>query len=294
MALVVSAAGCSVKRYAVDTVGDMLAYGDSVYEQDDDLVLVGDALPFSLKLVESLLSQSPQHYGLLLTAGRGFVLYSYAYVQFEADRVATNNLDRALELRHRARRLYLRALDYALRGLELTYPGLASRLAENPQQALRMISSEDAERAVPMLYWSAAALGLAISVSRHDAALLARLPEVDALVARALELDERWNAGTLHEFKVTLAAAGRLQADPGEIRRHYERALELSEGKRASLYVAYAEAASIPRQDRKEFRELLDKALAVNIDEQPQNRLINALAQRRAQWLEGRIDELFL
>ena len=39
-----------------------------MYETDDDLVLVGDALPFGLKLTESLLAQSPNHRGLLLTA----------------------------------------------------------------------------------------------------------------------------------------------------------------------------------------------------------------------------------
>jgi predicted anti-sigma-YlaC factor YlaD len=272
----------------------MLASGDSVYERDDDLILVGDALPFSLKLVESLLSQSPQHYGLLLTASRGFVLYSYAYVHFDADQLATDDLDRALELRHRGRRLYLRAFDYALRALEIMYPGFAVRLGKDPQQAVREVSPEDSARAVPLLYWGAAALGLAISVSRHNAALLARLPEVDALLARALELDEGWNAGTLHEFQVTLAAAGRLRADDEAIRRHYQRALQLSQGRRASLYVAYAEAASIPNQNRAEFRELLDKALTIDIDEEPEHRLINALAQRRAKWLQGRIDELFL
>ncbi len=291
---IVLGAGCSIKRFTVNSIGDLLASGDSVYERDDDLILVGDALPFSLKLVESLLTQSPQHYGLLLTASRGFVLYSYAYVHFEADRTANDDLDRALELRHRARRLYLRALDYGLRALELSYPGFARRLVEDPQQAVHEVSPQDAARVVPLLYWTAAALGLAISVSRHDAALLARLPEVDALLARALELDEGWNAGTLHEFQVTLAAAGRMHADNDVIRRHYQRALQLSHGRRASLYVAYAEAASIPNQNREEFSELLDKALSVDIDDEPEHRLINALAQRRAKWLRGRIDEFFL
>ncbi len=286
--------GCSVKRFTVNTVGDLLASGDSVYERDDDLILVGDALPFSLKLVESLLSQSPQHYGLLLTASRGFVLYSYAYVQFEADRKANDDLDLALELRRRARRLYLRALDYALRALELTHSGFATRLGEDPQQAVHEILPEEAARVVPVLYWSAAALGLAVSVSRHDAALLARLPEVDAMLARALELDEAWNGGTLHEFRVTLAAAGRVHANVDVIRRHYQRALQLSRGGRASLFVAYAEAASIPTQNREEFSELLDKALSIDIDDDPEHRLINSLAQRRARWLKGRIDELFL
>ncbi|MCK5622107.1 MAG: hypothetical protein KAJ11_07455, partial [Alphaproteobacteria bacterium] len=67
---------------AVDTLGDMLASGDSVFTEDDDIELIGEALPFSLKLVESLLAESPDHRGLLLAAARGYVLYSYAYVHF--------------------------------------------------------------------------------------------------------------------------------------------------------------------------------------------------------------------
>jgi hypothetical protein len=98
-----AAGGCSVKTYAINMVGNALASGDSVYETDDDLDLVGQALPFGLKLTESLLSQSPQHRGLLLTACRGFTLYSYAYIEYEASTISEVDLDRARALRVRAR-----------------------------------------------------------------------------------------------------------------------------------------------------------------------------------------------
>ena len=52
--------GCSLRTYAINMVGDALASGDSVYETDEDLELVGDALPFGLKLTESLLNESPE------------------------------------------------------------------------------------------------------------------------------------------------------------------------------------------------------------------------------------------
>ena len=41
----------------------------------------------------------------------------------------------------------------------------------------------------------AAALGLAISASLDDASMLARLPEVEAMMNRGLELDESWADG---------------------------------------------------------------------------------------------------
>jgi hypothetical protein len=85
---------CSLRTYAVNTVGNALASGNSVYESDADIELVGAALPFGLKLTESLLAESPKHDGLLLTACRGFTMYSYAYVAFDAERLSDEDLRR--------------------------------------------------------------------------------------------------------------------------------------------------------------------------------------------------------
>jgi len=43
-----------------------------MFASDDDPELVREAVPFSLKLIESLLEQSPQHRGLLYAASSGF------------------------------------------------------------------------------------------------------------------------------------------------------------------------------------------------------------------------------
>ena len=115
--------GCSLKTYAINMVGDALAEGDSVYETDDDIELVGDALPFGLKLTESLLNESPDHRGLLLTACRGFSLYAYAYVDYPSEVAMESDIDLGRTMRTRARRLYQRALDYCLRGLSRDHRG---------------------------------------------------------------------------------------------------------------------------------------------------------------------------
>jgi predicted anti-sigma-YlaC factor YlaD len=294
LAVAILTSGCSVKTYAINMVGNALASGDSVYETDDDLELVGAALPFGLKLTESLLAQSPNHSGLLLTACRGFVLYAYAYVDFPAQVAGHEDLDRARALRDRASRLYLRGYRYGIRAIERSYPGFGQALLANPAAAVRTVRSTRADRDVPLLYWTAASLGLAISVSRGDAALLARLPEVRALLDRAIELDEAWDAGALHEFELTLAGSGPGELDAESITRHFDRAVELSKGRSAGAYLAYAEAVSVPQQNAAEFRALIARALAVDVDADPQNRLVNQLARRRALWLASRIDELIL
>ena len=287
--------GCSLKKYAINKIGDTLASGNSVYESDEDIELVGAALPFGLKLMESLLAESPNHRGLLVSACQGFVLYSYAYVDYEAQLAEDEDLDRARALRARARKLYLRAFRYGMRGLEVSYPGLESNLVADPAAAVAMIhNKKKKQQDVPLLYWTGASLGLAISVSLSDAALLARLPEVEAMLDRALDLDESWDAGALHDFKIQLAAAQLGDPDYEAMGNHYRRALALSEGKSAGLYVVYAEAVSLPKQNQAEFRSLLQKALSVDPDETPQTRLVNLLAHRRARWLLARIDDLIL
>lgn len=283
--------GCSIQKYAIGKVGDALASGGSVYESDDDLELVGDALPFSLKLVESLLAETPRHRGLLQTACKGFTTYSYVYVHNQADVTAERNLAEARRLRLRARKLYLRAHRYGLRAIEVDYPGIRRELFSDPFTAVTRV---DEPKHVPALYWSAASLGLAITVSKNDAVLLARLPEVEALLNRALELEPGWNAGALPEFRLVLSAAGPGSYDDVAAKRDYETALSLSEGRRAGLYVAYAEAVSIPNQDREEFLKLLRLALALDPDENVENRLANLVAQRRARWLMERTDDLIL
>jgi predicted anti-sigma-YlaC factor YlaD len=292
LAILVAGSGCSLKTYAVNMVGDALSSGDSVYETDDDLELVGAALPFGLKLTESLLVQSPNHPGLLLTACRGFVLYSYAYVGYAAEVSADEDLDRARIGRLRARRLYTRAFRYCIRGLERSHPGFGEALLQDSRAAVARLANKDAAQNVPLVYWTAASLGLAISVSADDAAMLARLPDVHALLDRALELDEAWDEGALHEFKIVLAGATTGERDVPLIKKHYDRAIALSRGKSASVHLAYAEAVSVPRQDGAEFRTLIERALAVDADANPNNRLVNLLAHRRARWLASRADEL--
>ncbi len=286
--------GCSIRRTAVNMVGDALASGSSVYETDEDVELVVDALPFGLKFMEGLLAESPNHPGLLLTLCKGFVLYSYANVDYEAVVAEEIDLDRARALKKRARKLYLRALEYGFRSLEHSYPGFEDQLFFEPEKAVERIEGKNKKWDLSFLYYSAAALGSAISISRDDAAMLARLPEVEAMIDRGLELDETWGDGSFHEIKIKLAAAKVGESDQNLIRKHYKRALELSQGRHAGLYLDYAEAVSIVNQDRSEFLFLVEQVLAMDPDKHPEDRLLNLIAQRRALWLLDRIDELFL
>ncbi len=284
--------GCSFKRFAVNRLSDALAAGSSVCVTDDDPELVGAALPFALKTIESLLLQSPHHKGLLLAATSGFTQYAYAFVQTEADYVEDSNLAQAKALRERAGRLYRRALGYGMRGLEEVQPGLLKSLRSDPTAALARFRREN----VAQLYWTAVAWGAAIALNKTDTELGADLPQVEALMRRALELDESYGQGSIYDFFIVYDG-GRPAAAGGSLERariSLRRALQLSNGQRAAPLVSFAETVAVSLQSRAEFVRLLNQALTIDVNALPEQRLANVIAQQRARWLLARMDRLFV
>ena len=289
------ASGCSIKKYAINQVGDVLASGGSVFESDSDLELVGDALPFSL--------EAPG----------------------EPDRRVTEASGAPPRRVARVHRLQLRVRPLRRRSACGRRSGRGSKAPRTRPRPLSTRPRLRSPRTGPALSttWRNAHPGSREGGQPHrakpqegrpSAALLdRRLPRSRHIrgrrttprfwlafrkskrsSSRALELDESWDEGTLHEFAITLAGAKGGELDLGSLREHYDRALALSNGKRASLFLVYAETISVPAQQAREFRELLNRALAVDLDAHPELRFANGLARRRARWLLDRIDELFL
>jgi len=284
---------CSPKTMIVNSVGNALAGESSSWGRDDDPDLVRDAAPFALKTIESLIEQSPNHAGLLLAASSGFAEYSYAFVESDAGYIEGTDLAAATALRARARKLYRRAREYGLRGLEVGSPGFRSTLRSDPARAVAAVTSKDD---VPLLYWTAASWALEISLAKQDAELTADLPLTGMMIHRALELDEAYGGGALYDFLIAYDG-GRPAAAGGSValaRSDLEKALAFAGGTRAAPYVAFAETVSVATQDRAEFAKLLNEALAVDPNRAPEQRLANLIAQKRARWLLGRADELFI
>ncbi len=283
--------GCSVKKFAINKLGDSFANSGTTFASDEDIELVGDALPFSLKLMEGLLAESPKHGGLLFAASSGFTQYAYVYVQQPADELEDRDFAKSTAQKTRARRLYLRARDYGLRGLETRHRGFEAALRRDPKAAVRTATAKD----VAYLYWTAASWGSAISLSKDNPDLVADQIIVEALIDRALELDPDYEHGAIHSFLITYESSR--QGAKGDFaersRRHFERAVALTNGQLAGPYVSLAETVSVQKQDRAEFESLLRSALAIDPNARPEWRLANLVMQRRARWLLTRGDELF-
>ncbi len=292
LCLLLGNAGCSVKRLAINQLGDALSNGGGTFATDDDPDLIRDAAPFSLKLMESLLVEAPEHRELLQALASGFTQYAYAFAQHPADELEERDLAAAGAGRARAKRLYLRARNYGLRGLETRHPGFEKLLRTSPASAVRVTKKAD----VHLLYWTAASWAASISLSKDSPDAIADLPLAAVLIDRALVLDEKFDHGAIHSFLITFELA-RPGAGPDAVakaRQHFARAVELSEGSQAGPYVSLAENVAVKQQNAAEFKALLDQALAVKVDARPEWRLLNTIMQRRAKWLLGRMDELIL
>lgn len=272
---------CSLRTLAVNQIGGALAAGGTTFSADDDPELVGAALPFSLKLMESVLAETPHNRALLTALARGFMQYSYGWVDGEDAAQAV-----------RAKHLYLRARDYGLRALAESIDDFGARLSSDPQAALKLAKKRDVEA----LYWTAAAWGMAISRCKDDLELLGDLETVEALIRRAAELDPAYDGGAIDTFLMTYEASrgGVSKEAETRARKHFIAALKRSKEQSAGLFVAAAEAFSIPSQDRAEFEHLLGRAIAVDPEARPEWRLQNILFQRRAHWLLANADDFFI
>jgi predicted anti-sigma-YlaC factor YlaD len=288
---VLALGGCSVKKMAVNKAGDALANSGTTFAADDDPQLVAQALPFGLKLMEGLLAESPKHRGLLFATSSGFTEFAYAFVQLPAENFRETDPATFQSQRLRAKKLYLRARAYGLRGLETKHPGFEIALRKDAKGAVRIAGKRD----VPLLYWTAVSWGAAISVGKNDPDLVADQPVVEALIDRAYELDRDYDHGAIEGFLITYESARQGSGKDSTVRsrEHFRRAVELSEGKQSGPYVALAETVSVSSQDRAEFESLLKQALAVDTDARPEWKLMNVVNKQRAQWMLDHEDDWF-
>ena len=287
-----AAPACSLRALAVNQLGAALAGSSSGWASDDDLELVRDATPFALKTMESLLASSPDNRDLLLATASGFTQYSYVYVHTEADYVEGSDLAAATAMRERARRLYRRAIGYGMRGLVVGRPSFAAGLRRDAAGELRSLGRED----VALLYWTSAAWGALISLSKDDGDVAGDLPLVETMMGRARELDPSFSDGAIWDFFIAMEG-GKPTAAGGSAtraREAFDRAVAISQGRRAAPYVSLAESVAVSAQDRAEFQSLLRQALAIDPDAAPEQRLANLVAQKRARRLLARADELFI
>ena len=286
---------CSIKKLAMNQVANALTdqTSSSVFSGDNDPELVGDALPFAIKLYESLMVGNPSHLGLKLKTGSLYIMYANAFLQTPALMLPESEF-KAQEFNYmRSKNLYLRGRDILLTALEQKYPGFRQNLQKKLfAQALTATNKKD----VPLLYWAGAGWLGAYAIDPFDMDLGMTMAAAAALMDRVLALDENYAAGAIHEFYILYY--GSLPEYMGgslpKAREHFEKAIAVSGGKSSTPYIALATTVVVKEQHIAEFQSLLKKALTVDPEIDPENRLLNILNRRKAFWLLEHIDDFFV
>ena len=289
---------CSVNKMAAKMMSESLSGAQTVFTSDDDPELIGDALPLVLKLYEVLLDSDPENDGLCSTAGESFITYSNIYIHTPAGMLEYSEWEKQAKMYERAKKMYLRGSSYALRSIDIRHKGFAQALYENRvEERFEDLEEED----VKDLYWYGMGIMGALSIDVTDPHIAPMRKNAVTLLEKGFEINSSFNQGAFHDFFMQYYASlpegmgGGLDIAEG----HFKKAVELSEGKKASPYVSYAVNVCTKKDDEKqsgvkEFKNVLEKALSIDENEVPENRLENIIFKRKAQWLLDNIGDYFL
>ena len=270
-------AGCSVQRLAVSATSGIIDNTLAAVYEEPDVELAKDSIAGFLKMVEGLLKNDPDNRRLLLRAVEGYTGYALGFVE-----------DREPE---RASGFYARARDYGIRLLSINKRlqyGLDGNL-EDLESALQNARKGD----VPGLFWTANAWGNYIKMNPGDLAALADLGKVVALMKRVVELDEGFYYGGAHLFLGVIEIEKGIAGNPERSKEHFDRAVELSEGKFLLTYVMYARYYAVRRFDEGLFTSLLQTVLYTPGSVLIEYRLINEIAKKKAELYLSMKDEWF-
>ena len=271
--------GCSTSQLVARGAAPLIEHGVAAMNRETDLELARASIPANLKMIEALLLADPGNAAYRLQAAMGFHGYALGFVEAE-DR------DRAIGL-------YRRGLDHALVALDRA--GISQATLEADPAALEQALAALDARAVPALFWTGSAWGKWIELQLDDPARLAELPRVEALMRRALALDETYYHGGAHLF-FGAYYGGRAPMFGGDFvraARHFDRAAVLSRNRLLLGEVYRARYLLRQMGEREAFHAALKRVLDAPQGDDADLNLANALARKQAEALLAREEELF-
>ena len=110
-----------------------------------------------------------------------------------------------------------------------------------------------------------------------------------------MELHPDWNYGAFYTAMIPYSLI-RHDANQDRIniaKSYFKKAVIASKEQDLSPYIAYAENIAVGEQNKKEYTNMLYKALSIDINANPDLSLVNYINRRKANWLLDNIDEYF-
>ena len=229
-------------------------------------------------LIDGMLEAVPDNARLLITAAQAYASFASAFIEAED--------------KDYARALYEKAKQYALRSLEIrSLKNPVSKPFNEFEAGLNGLGKDD----VPYMFWTATCWGSWIRLNMDSMAALAELPRVEALMKRVLVVDEQFYYGGPHLFMgIWFASRPKIAGgDLSKARHHFNKALELSQGKFLMTQIYYADQYARKTFDKDLFVSTLENVLDTPADQIPELTLLNTVAHKKAKKLLAEADDFF-
>lgn len=270
--------GCgSIMRKATEPVLDNLTA--SIMKQQD-LALVRDGAPTFLLLIDGLVEGSPDDPKTLMTAAQLYSAYVSAFVLNEDPQ--------------RAKLMSSKARAYAFAAMSLKNETFA-QLHDKPFEAFEAVLPTFFAGDEEILFLVISTWATFIQAHRGNWDNIADIAKVEALARKLLELDETYYYGSGHlllgVLRTLLPAS--LGGKPEEARKHFDRAVQIADGKFLPAYVLYAQHYAKSTFNRELHDRLLETVRSTPADVVPELTLINTLAKQQADDLLNEADDYF-
>jgi len=167
-------------------------------------------------------------------------------------------------------------------------------LSDKTYDEFQKIINKVDEDEVDLLYLYASSWVSYVEVHKSDMGAIANLPKIKATMQRVIEMDETYDRGGAHLYLGVLESLipPALGGKPDVAKNHFDRAIEINNGRHLMASVMFAEYYARPLYNRELHDELLKKVLAENPNENGLT-LANTLAQLRARKLLDSAEEYF-
>ncbi len=279
LALLPILAGCAPRTFALREEVSLMARGAPALYEEADPDFAKDAIPAQLKLAEELLRGDPSNEELLLLCAEGFNGYAFLFLEDGQP--------------DRAKGLYARGRDYALRALARRAP-LARLSTATLEEFTRAVQGAD-RNDVPALFWAGFGWAGYVNLAKDNPAAVAALPKAVALMQRVHDLDPDYHFAGSDLFFGTYYASrpAILGGDAAKAKAFFQEARRRTGGKYLMTYVLEARYYAVAAQDQELFKGLLAKVKDAESGALPDARLTDEVAKRKAGLLLEKINDYF-
>ena len=237
--------------------------------QQTDLELVCEGAPAYLLMIDSMIASSPGNKNLLRTGTQSYSAYATALSECSAtDQRITAISDKA--------HLY---------GINLLQQFLPMDKMNDKEfdKKLARLDKDD----VPFVFWGTFGWITWVQVQSGSPAAMADLVTIEKIMSRLLQLDETFEAGSIHLFFGGYYAAKPVLfgGKPELSRMHFEKALRISKRRFLLIQTTYAATLARQTQNKKLHDTLLEEVIGFPVDSAPEFALSNRIAVKRARTL---------